>query len=125
MKDKRDGNKRLLVIVLAKVKLLDQILEALLEGGVMRSALIDGKSEAGILAADVPMFASRYAMSRAKAGNKVILSLVDAGKVESVISLVKDIWKEDPAGGIIFTLPVYNVRGTTELEQGEEEHERD
>lgn len=108
-------DKRLLVIVLAKVELLDEILEALLEEGVMRSIIIDGKTEAGVLAADVPMFASRYAISRAKAGNKVILSLVDLEEVEKVIRLVKDIWKGDPASGVIFALPVYNVKGTTEL----------
>jgi|GEM_PF-4926150 len=114
---KRDENKRLLVIVLNKEELLDEILEALLEEGVMNSIVIDGRTEAGILAADVPMFASRYAISKAKAENKVILSLVDAEEVKEVIWLVKDIWKEDSDSGVIFTLPVYNVKGTTELER--------
>jgi nitrogen regulatory protein PII len=113
---KRDEKKRLLVIVLNKEELLEEILEVLLEEGVMSSVVMDGRTEAGILAADIPMFASRHAISRAKAGNKVILSLVDAKEVEEVIRLVKDIWKQDPASGVIFTLPVYNVRGTTELE---------
>ena len=113
---KRDENKRLLIIVLNREELLEDILEVLLEEGVMNSIVIDGRTEAGILSADVPMFASRHAISRAKAGNKVILSPVDAEEVEEVIRFVKDIWKQDPASGVIFTLPVYNVKGTTELE---------
>ncbi len=104
----------LLICVLNRPELLDDVLAALLEIGVTGSTVIDTKGMGKVISQDIPIFAGFKSMfSGARESNVTIFSVMDKDLVEEAISTIEESYAsfEDEATGIVFTLPVSRVRG--------------
>lgn len=103
----------LLVIVLNKVELLNDLLSLMVEVGIIQSTILDSEGMGHHLAYEVPIFAGlRRLMGEAKAHNKTILALIDDTKI---IGELQKLLKETnidfthSGTGIMFTVPADNV----------------
>lgn len=101
---------KLLVFVLNKEELLEEVLEAYAEAGVDGATLLDSEGMGRFLAYEVPLFASfREFMKGNKPYNKTIISVIRTDKtVDRVKSLVDRVvgGLDQPGTGIMFTVPV-------------------
>lgn len=103
----------LLVIVLNKVNLLNDLVSLLVESGITRATVLDSEGMGHYLAHEVPIFAGlRQVVGEAGAYNKTIVALIEDGA--SVVKLEKllkeaDIDFTQGGTGIIFTVPVRTV----------------
>ncbi|MFQ5866634.1 MAG: P-II family nitrogen regulator [bacterium] len=103
----------LLIIVLNKVDLLNDLLSVLVEAGITRATVLDSEGMGHHLAYEVPIFAGlRKMLGETGAHNKTILALIDDKKsVAELKKLLKEV-KIDfnlSGTGIMFTVPVENV----------------
>jgi len=103
----------LLVVVLNRVELLNDLLSVLVEAGITRATVFDSEGMGHHLAYEVPIFAGlRKMLGEAGAHNKTIFALIDDKKL---VGQLKKLLKEvnidftRPGNGIMFTLPVGNV----------------
>lgn len=100
----------LLVIILNREDLLDDILAELVELEVVRATIIDGVEMERILAKDVPIFAGLLQSTRgSRAYNKNIFALIhNKDVVFKLIDILKDmdIDLSDATIGTLFTVPV-------------------
>ncbi len=101
---------KLLVFVLNKEELLEEVLEAYVEAGIDGATLLDSEGMGRFLAYEVPLFAGfKQFMKGNKPYNKTLLSVVpEDAAVERVRALVDEVvgGLENPGTGIMFTLPV-------------------
>ena len=114
---------QLLVAVINEEEKLDEILSGFLELGVTGATLIDSEGMGRFIAHDVPIFAGLADLARrSRPRNYTLFSVIrEDEKVEGVIALLQKICGnlEDPATGIVFTLPVNRVVGLSpELGEG-------
>lgn len=101
---------KLLVFVLNKEELLEDVLEAYVEAGVAGATLIDSEGMGRFLAYEVPLFAGfKEFMKGNKPYNKTIISVI---KKDEVVDRVRHLVDrvvgglDNPGTGIMFTLPV-------------------
>jgi nitrogen regulatory protein P-II 1 len=105
----------LLVFICNQPDKLEEVLEGFLEVGVTGATVVDTVGMGQILSTEVPIFAGFRSMFRgASTVNKTILSVVDEpGKVKEALAIIEEIFGglDRPGSGIVFTIPIENVRG--------------
>ncbi len=112
---------KLLVFVLNKEELLEEVLEAFVEAGITGATILDSEGMGRFLTYEVPLFADfREFMRGNKPYNKTIFSVVDKEeKIKVVEELIEKICGKlsDPGTGILFTIPVDYVKGLIQEEE--------
>jgi len=101
---------KLLIFILNREELLEEVMEAYVEAGIEGATLLDSEGMGRFLAYEVPLFAGFKAFMKGnKPYNKTILSVVnDEEAVSRVKELVDEVvgGLENPGTGIMFTIPV-------------------
>jgi nitrogen regulatory protein P-II 1 len=105
----------LLVFICNKPDKLEEVLEGFVEIGVTGATIVDTVGMGRLLSSEVPIFAGFSSMFRgASAVNKTILSVIDEpSKVREAYAIIEDAVGSlaDPGTGIVFTIPIENVKG--------------
>jgi nitrogen regulatory protein PII len=105
----------LLVFICNQPDKLEEVLEGFLEVGVTGATVIDTVGMGQILSSEVPIFAGFRSLFRgASTVNKTILSVIDdPDKVREALDIIDEIFGglDQPGSGIVFTVPIENVRG--------------
>ena len=111
---------KVLVFVLNREELLEQVLEAYAEVGISGGTILDSEGMGHFLTYEVPLFADFKEFMRGnKPYNKTIFSVV---RDESLIPRIRDLLDEicgglaSPGTGILFTVPVDWAAGLVEEE---------
>ena len=108
---------KLLIIILNKTELLDEILTLFLELGVTGATVVDSIGMGEIVSREIPIFAGfRDLLSGSNPSSKMILTVA---KDELVGEIVDGIEKSigdfvEPGMGIYFTIPLDGVWGYRE-----------
>ncbi len=105
---------KLLILVLNKVEMLEEVLEGYLEVGISGATIIDSVGMGHILSEEVPIFAGlRFMFAGAKPHNKTVISVIQDEKEDEAIKILKNILGDlrEPGVGIVFVLPVDRVEG--------------
>lgn len=114
---------KLLVFVLNKEELLEEVLEAYAEAGIAGATILDSEGMGRFLAYEVPLFADfKEFMKGNKPYNKTILSVVKDGTVVARLLPILEqvVGKLDEDGtGVMFTVPVDWSAGLGRAERGE------
>jgi nitrogen regulatory protein PII len=105
----------LLVFICNQPDKLEEVLEGFLEVGVTGATVIDTVGMGQILSTEVPIFAGFRSLFRgASTVNKTIVSVIDEPtKVQEALDIIDEIFGglDHPGSGIVFTVPIENVRG--------------
>jgi len=105
----------LLIAVINDVDLMDEVLAGFLEIGITGATVLDSEGMGRVLSHDIPIFAGLQTLiSRSRPQNQTLFSVIDQPeKVDRAIALLQDVCGrlEDPATGIVITLPVNRVVG--------------
>ena len=105
----------LLVFICNQPDKLEEVLEGFLEVGVTGATVVDTVGMGQILSTEVPIFAGFRSMFRgASTVNKTILSVIEEpSKVTDALMIIEEIFGglDTPGSGIVFTVPIENVRG--------------
>ncbi len=123
MNDADDRTMHLLVAVVNEPEKLDEILSGFVELGVRGATVIKSEGMGRVLSHDIPIFAGLQTLiDRSRPQNRTIFTVLDDDLIEPVIALFQDICGnlEDPATGILFTLPLDRVVGLSASELGEQ-----
>jgi nitrogen regulatory protein PII len=111
---------KLIVFVLNKEELLDQVLEAYAEIGVGGGTILDSEGMGRFLTYEVPLFAGfKEFMKGNKPYNKTIFSVVrDESLIPRLHGLLNEVCGnlDNPGTGILFTVPVDWAAGLAEEE---------
>ena len=106
---------KLLVFVLNKEELLEDVLAAYIEAGVAGATVIDSEGMGRHLTYEVPLFADfKSFMKGNKPYNKMIISVIQNEKIIPKLKKLLDVVVggiESPGTGIFFTLPVDYAAG--------------
>ncbi|MBN1834770.1 MAG: P-II family nitrogen regulator [Spirochaetales bacterium] len=106
---------KLVVFVLNREELLDQVLEAFVEAQVPGATVLDTEGMGRLLTYEVPLFAGfKEYMKGNKPYNKTIFSVVDREEqVQKLEDLLERVCGDlsQPGSGILFTLPVDYAKG--------------
>jgi nitrogen regulatory protein PII len=112
---------KLVVFVLNREELLEQVLEAYVEAGVEGATILDSEGMGRFLTYEVPLFADfKEFMKGNKPYNKTILSVVREDDVIPRLEQLLDtvcggLWA--PGTGIFFTVPVDHAAGLVGQEE--------
>lgn len=105
----------LLVFICNQPDKLEEVLEGFVEIGVTGATVIDSVGMGRILSAEVPIFAGFSSMFRgASAVNKTVFSVIDEPeKIHEAYAIIEEAVGSlaEPGAGIVFTIPIDNVRG--------------
>ncbi|MCE5272050.1 hypothetical protein LLH00_12310 [bacterium] len=105
----------LMIFVLNREELLEEILSGFLEIGIGGATILDSTGMGRVLSHDIPIFAGLQGMlSGGRPHNKTILSVLpDRETFEQAAELIEDICGslERPGTGILMALPLEIVRG--------------
>lgn len=105
----------LLVFVLNREELLDDVLSALIEAGVPGATVVDSEGGGKLLAYEAPLFMGfRDLMRGEKPYNRTIFSVIE--DEETVLAAMRAIEEvcgdlDQPGTGILFTVPVKRCKG--------------
>lgn len=103
------------VVICNQPDKLEEVLEGFLEVGVTGATIVDTVGMGQILSTEVPIFAGFRSMFRgASTVNKTILSVIDEpSKVHDALMIIEEIFGglDTPGSGIVFKVPIENVRG--------------
>jgi len=106
---------QLLVAVINQEEKLDEIVSGFLELGITGATIVNSEGMGRVLAHDIPIFAGLQTLiARSRPKNQTIFSVIDdESKVDGAIALLTEICGDldDPATGIVFTVPVLRVKG--------------
>lgn len=106
---------QLLVAIINQEEKLDDILSGLIELGITGATILNSEGMGRVLSHDIPIFAGLETLaSRSRPQNQTLLSVIrEEEKVEAAIALLQEIFGnlDDPATGIVFTVPVNRVVG--------------
>jgi nitrogen regulatory protein PII len=115
MANTRDNGQLMMVFVLNREELLEEILSGFLEIGITGATVLDSMGMGRILAYDVPIFAGlRGVLAGGRPHNKTIISVLpDFVTYEQAAELIEDVCGDlnDPGNGVLFALPVVDARG--------------
>jgi len=116
---------KLLVFVLNKEELLEDVLEAYVEAGLPGATILDSEGLGYYLAYEVPLFAGfKEFLKGNKPYNKTILSVVkDDRAVKRLVPILDEITGglDQPGTGVMFLLPIEWGYGFARLEDDDEE----
>lgn len=107
---------KLIVIILNRVELLEDLLSAFLEIGVSGATVIDGTGMGQILTSQIPIFAGlRDAFPGTNPVNKTILIVAREKQIKDIRIVLEDICGDfnTPGKGIYFSIPLDFVEGLT------------
>ena len=111
----------LMIFVLNREELLEEILSGFVEIGVSGATILDSMGMGRILAYDIPIFAGlRGALAGGRPHNKTIISVLPARETfERAAELIEDVCGslDDPGNGILFALPVIDARGVLRMDK--------
>lgn len=113
---------QLLIAVINQEEKLDEIISGFMELGVTGATIVNSEGMGRVVSHDIPIFAGLEALgSLSRPQNQTIFTVLQDEKVDQVISLLQEICGDldNPATGIVFTLPVHRVVGLAP-ELGEE-----
>lgn len=111
---------QLLILILKKVELTDQIMQELAKVGVTGGTILDGTGMAKSLADmdELPMFGMlRHLMEEGSANSKskvLMFVLRDEEMIKARVAIKEAIDFRDPNTGIIFSVPITYVEGLGE-----------
>ncbi len=112
---------KLLVFILNKEELLEEVLEAYVEAGIDGATMFDSEGMGRFLAYEVPLFAGfKEFMKGNKPYNKTIISVVtDDEVIKRVRVLIDEVvgGLKNPGTGIMFTLPIDWAAGLIEFDE--------
>lgn len=105
--------RRLMVIILNRPELLDDLLTGFLDLGVPGATVVESRGMGQIVRQDMPIFAGLTALFPENTGTRLVISVLPVSLVESVFELVEEVAGEldRPNSAICFTLPVEQVKG--------------
>lgn len=110
----------LVVFVLNREELLDQVLEAYVEAGIVGATIVDSEGMGRYLTYEVPLFSDfKEFMKGNKPYNKTIFSVVkDKAAIGRLVDLVEKVCGSlsSPGTGILFTVPVGICKGLATTE---------
>jgi nitrogen regulatory protein PII len=113
---------KLVVFILNREELLEQVLEAFVEAGVPGATVLDSAGMGRMLTSEVPLFAELSdTMKDIRPANRVIFSLVSG---EPTVRRLEDLLEKAcgdlsvPGTGLLFTVPVDYAKGLR-LEEAE------
>jgi nitrogen regulatory protein PII len=119
---------KLVLFVLNKEELLDEVLAAYVEAGVPGATILDSEGMGRVLTYEVPLFAGfREFMKGNKPYNKTILSVVkDEKAVERLVPILDEVVGgfDKPGTGVMFMLPVEWGHGFVRLESENDDEEQ-
>ncbi len=105
----------LLVIILTKEGILEDVLSVLIELGITDASILDSQALGRVLAYKVPIFAGlRFGMEGGRTYSKTILALVEDREADRKIArLLKDVEidLDKPGTGLIATIKVESLIG--------------
>ena len=104
---------KLLVLVLNKEELLDDILEAFVEVGITGATILDSVGMGHKLAYEIPIFAGLRKSIKTSDYSKTIFSVVqDDETLEEAVKIIGEIIDFNETGtGLLFTVPLLMVKG--------------
>ncbi len=112
---------KLLIFILNKEELLEEVLEAYVEAGIDGATMFDSEGMGRFLAYEVPLFAGfKEFMKGNKPYNKTIISVVtDDEVIKRVRVLIDEVvgGLKNPGTGIMFTLPIDWAAGLIEFDE--------
>ncbi|HKK48855.1 MAG TPA: hypothetical protein VJ932_07135 [Alkalispirochaeta sp.] len=116
---------KVVVFVLNREELLEQVLEAYVEAGITGATILDSEGMGRFLTYEVPLFADfKGFMKGNKPYNKTILSVIQD---EEALPRLKSILDEvcgglsSPGTGILFSVPVDYAVGLVDQESAEDD----
>ena len=105
----------LLVCIINRSELLDDVLAGLLEAGITGCTVIDSQGMGKIISQDIPIFSGfKNIFSGARESNYTLLSVIkDDHMVDEAVKVIKEVYGsfEEESAGILFTLPVNREEG--------------
>jgi len=106
---------QLLVAVINHEEKLDQILAGFLELGITGATILNSEGMGRVVSHEIPIFAGlQTLMARSRPKNQTIFSVIrEEDKIKGAIALLQEICGDlnDPATGIVFTIPLSRVVG--------------
>ena len=105
---------KLLLIVLNKEELLDDLIQAFLEVDVRGATVLDSVGMGRILSHDIPIFAGlKGLLSGNRPHNKTLLTVVEDAQVASVVQVFEEVVGpvSQPGHGLVIALPVVEIYG--------------
>ena len=115
MQNTRDSGQLLMIFVLNREELLEEVLTGFLEIGISGATIIDSMGMGRILAYDIPIFAGlRGVLAGGRPHNKTVMSVLpNHDAFEKAFELIEDVCGslDDPGNGILFALPIVDARG--------------
>lgn len=106
---------QLLIAVINQEEKLDDILSGFVELGITGATVINSEGMGHVLSHDIPIFAGLQTLiTRSRPQNQTIFSVIkETEKVDGAVALLQAICGDmnDPATGIVFTIPVNRVVG--------------
>ncbi len=116
---------KVVVFVLNREELLEQVLEAYVEAGITGATILDSEGMGRFLTYEVPLFADfKGFMKGNKPYNKTILSVIQD---EEALPRLKSILDEvcgglsSPGTGILFSVPVDYAAGLVDQQPAEDD----
>ncbi|MEE8483977.1 MAG: P-II family nitrogen regulator [Nitrospinota bacterium] len=105
----------LLICVINKPEVLDEVLTGLLEAGISGCTVIESQGMGQIISRDVPIFSGfKSIFSGSREHNYTIFSVIkEKNDVERAIKTIEEIYGsfEEPNSGLLFTLPISRCHG--------------
>lgn len=112
---------KLVVFVLNKEELLEEVIEAFIEAGIPGATILDSEGMGRVLTYEVPLFADfREFMGGNKPYNKTIFSVVEKEeKIKKLEELIEKVCGNlsEPGTGIFFVIPINYARGLRREEE--------
>lgn len=109
----------LLICVINKTELLDEVLSGLLETGIPGCTVIESQGMGKIISQDIPIFSGFASLfSGARKSNYTIFSVIKEKNIlDDAIRVIKEIHGsfDEPNTGILFTLPISHCEGIAKL----------
>ena len=106
--------KVLLVFILNKPELLDDVITLFVELGVGGATILESTGMAKYLSDEIPIFAGfREVLQGARPNNRTIFTVVEKNLVPHIIAGIEDVVGslDEPGTGVVFTLPVLESWG--------------
>ena len=103
----------LLIAILKDYRLIEEILLGFVENDVTGATVLEGRGMGQILG-QVPIFADlRGNFPGSMHDSSIILAAMPSAKIDTCIAIIEDICDplNEPASGIVFTLPIDRIIG--------------
>ncbi|HOJ09137.1 MAG TPA: hypothetical protein PK733_00900 [Clostridiales bacterium] len=115
---------QLLVLVLNKVELLDELLKSFVSAGIKGATILDSMGMARALTSggneDIPIFGSlRLILNEGHPYNKTLFVVLKDDEVNICVRCIREVVGDlnKPDVGILFTVPVNFIEGLTKKNQ--------